>query len=113
VSAKVTTKIGRVTVLEHLHVEPALLTSFCEHHHITKLALFGSVLRDDFGGDSDIDVLVAFEEGHTPGWEFFALEDELLALLGSAVDLGTFGGLQAHARKKVLVSTQVVYDVAA
>jgi len=108
-----TTKLAGVTVLERIRVQPETLQSFCQRHHITKLAVFCSVLRDDFGGDSDIDVLVAFDEGHTPGWEFLALEDELSALFGRAVDLGTFNGLQAHARGDVLASAQVVYDAAA
>src|SRR5262249_20322115 len=47
------------------------LEVFCRRHHIRKLALFGSVLRDDFGPDSDVDVLVEFEPGHVPGLAFF------------------------------------------
>ena len=50
------------------------LEVFCRRHHIHKLALFGSVLRDDFGPDSDVDVLVEFEPGHVPGLAFFDME---------------------------------------
>jgi uncharacterized protein len=51
------------------------LANFCRHNHIHKLALFGSVLRDDFGPDSDVDVLVEFEPGHVPGLRFFTLKE--------------------------------------
>ena len=46
------------------------IARFCRQHHIRKLALFGSVLRDDFGADSDVDVLVEFEPGRVPGLRF-------------------------------------------
>jgi len=101
-----------MTVFQRLPVEPEALEDFCKRHHITKLALFGSVLRGDYDDSSDVDVLVAFEAGHTPGWEFFALEDELGALLGRKVDLGTFGGLRNHARDDILSSAYVIYDAA-
>ncbi len=47
------------------------ITEFCRRHHIRRLSLFGSVLTGDFRPDSDVDVLVEFEEGHTPGLVFF------------------------------------------
>jgi predicted nucleotidyltransferase len=65
------------------------LGQFCRRHHISRLAFFGSVLRDDFGPESDIDVLVEFESGHVPGLTFFAMEEELSELLGRPVDLHT------------------------
>lgn len=52
-------------------VDQMKLAAFCRKHHIRKLAFFGSVLRDDFGPDSDVDVLVEFEPGYTPGLAFF------------------------------------------
>lgn len=58
------------------------IADFCRRSHIRRLSLFGSVLRDDFGPDSDVDVLVEFEPGHTPGYEFFAMEDELAGIVG-------------------------------
>ena len=67
------------------------VVDFCRHHHIKRLSLFGSALRDDFGPKSDIDVLVEFEDGKTPS--FFRLsdmEDELSAMLdGRKADLRT------------------------
>ena len=65
------------------------IAEFCRRHHIRRLALFGSVLRDDFRPDSDVDVLVEFEPGHVPGLAFFDMEAELSAILGRKVDLNT------------------------
>ena len=59
--------MGRAKLTMPIHQ----LEMFCRRHHICKLALFGSVLRDDFGPDSDVDVLVEFEPGHVPGLAFF------------------------------------------
>ncbi len=86
------------------------LAAFCRRHHIRKLALFGSVLREDFGPDSDVDVLVEFEPGHTPGWEIVALEDELSLLLGRAVDLRTPEELSRHWRQQVVDSAYVIHE---
>jgi len=74
------------------------IAAFCQRHHIRRLALFGSVLRDDFTPDSDVDVLVEFEAGHAPGWEFIAIQDELSEILGRSVDLNTPGFLSRHFR---------------
>ncbi|MBN1120700.1 MAG: nucleotidyltransferase family protein [Anaerolineae bacterium] len=86
------------------------IAAFCDRHHIRRLALFGSVLRDDFGPDSDIDVLVEFEPGHVPGWEFFAMADELAIILGYPVDMTTPDGLSKYIRADVLAQAQVIYD---
>ncbi len=88
------------------------LIEFCRRHHIRKLSLFGSVLRDDFRSDSDIDVLVEFEPGRTPGFGFFAMEEELSELLGRKVDLNTPGFLSPRFREEVLAEAQVQYDEA-
>lgn len=85
------------------------LADFCRHNHIRRLALFGSVLRDDFGPDSDVDVLVEFEPGHVPGLRFFALENELSELLGRKVDLNTPGFLSPYFRRRVLAEAEVQY----
>jgi predicted nucleotidyltransferase len=86
------------------------IAAFCEKHHIRKLALFGSVLRDDFRDDSDIDVLVEFEPDAHPGWEIVSMQDELSELLGRQVDLGTFNGLSKYIRKPVMRSAQIIYE---
>lgn len=85
------------------------MADFCRRHHIHSLALFGSVLREDFRPDSDVDVLVEFEVGHTPGWDLFDLEDELSGVLGRRVDLNTPGFLSRSFRQPVLDEAQIVY----
>src|SRR5947209_1463763 len=62
--------------------DPEQVAEFCRRHQITRLSLFGSVLRDDFTPESDVDVLVEFAPGRTPGVEFFALGDELGGIIG-------------------------------
>ena len=85
------------------------IAAFCRKHHIRKLALFGSVLRDDFRPDSDVDVLVEFEPGYVPGLAFFAMQEELSALLGRKVDMHTPHFLSRYFRDEVLQSAQVQY----
>ncbi|HEY8751729.1 MAG TPA: nucleotidyltransferase family protein [Tepidisphaeraceae bacterium] len=84
------------------------VAAFCRRHHIRRFALFGSILREDFRPDSDIDVLVEFEEGHIPGFAFFELERELSELLGRRVDLNTPGFLSPHFRDQMQVEEQHV-----
>ena len=85
------------------------LAEFCRRHHIRKLAFFGSVLRDDFGPQSDVDVLVEFEEGKTPGFAFFGMQAELSKILGRKVDLNTPGFLNKYFRDRVLSEAKVEY----
>jgi hypothetical protein len=85
------------------------IRAFCERNHIRKLALFGSVLRDDFGADSDVDVLVEFEPCYVPGFAFFAMQDELSTILGRDVDLSTTGFLSPHIRDDVESEARVEY----
>jgi predicted nucleotidyltransferase len=86
------------------------IARFCRRHHIQRLALFGSVVRDDFRPDSDVDVLVQFEPGKAPGWEFFGMQDELTQLLGRNVDLNTPGFLSRYFRDRVLAEAETVYE---
>jgi predicted nucleotidyltransferase len=88
------------------------LAALCRRYHVRRLSLFGSVLRDDFGPQSDIDVLVEFDAGRTPGFAFFRLEDELSALLGRRVDLNTRASLSRHFRDRVLFDARDVYVAA-
>ena len=94
--------------IKHAQAE---IAAFCRRHHIRKLALFGSVLRDDFRADSDIDVLVEFEPGQVPGFLGIArLERELAELLAvSKVDLRTPEDLSRYFRAEVLASAEVQY----
>ena len=87
------------------------MAAFCRRNHVRKLSLFGSVLREDFGPESDIDVLVEFEPDHVPGFfRLAALERELSALLGDhKVDLRTPEDLSRYFRQQVLAGARVVY----
>ncbi len=89
--------------------DKARIAEFCRRNHIRRLALFGSALRDDFGPDSDVDVLVEFEPGHTPGLEFFSMQDELSGILGRPVDLNTPGFLSPYFRDKVVQEAEALY----
>ncbi len=84
--------------------------AFCQRNHVRKLALFGSVLRDDFGPESDVDVLVEFEPGTRVGLVKMAgLEIELSALLGRRVDLRTAPELSRYFRDEVIRTAEVLY----
>ncbi|HEU4752833.1 MAG TPA: nucleotidyltransferase domain-containing protein [Armatimonadota bacterium] len=85
------------------------LADFCRRNHIRRLSLFGSVLRDDFRPDSDVDVLVEFDPGKTPGLRFFALEEELEGLLGRRIDLNTPGFLNPRFRQRVQATAETIY----
>lgn len=99
-----------MTKKAHIEVPEDEIASFCKKHHIHKLALFGSVLRDDFGSDSDVDILVKFEPGHVPSlFHLFDMEDELSTILGVRVDLRTPGDLSRYFRQKVLFTAEVSY----
>jgi len=89
--------------------EPGRLAELCRRHHIQRLSLFGSVLRDDFGPASDIDVLVEFAAGQEPGLAFFTIEAELSTLLGRKVDLHTQGFLSPYIRARALTDAQSLY----
>ena len=95
-------------------LRPETLAAFCERWQVTELALFGSVLRDDFGPDSDIDLLIGFEIGQSPGlFGIVEMEDELAELSGRRVDLVSRRAVENsrnHIRRKaILDSAQVVY----
>jgi predicted nucleotidyltransferase len=94
-----------------LNFEEVRLGDFCRRNHIARLSFFGSVLRDDFTPASDIDVLVVFEEGRTPGFlEVARIERELSVILDSRkVDLRTFQDLSRYFRTEVLASAEVQY----
>ena len=84
----------------------------CRRWHIRRLALFGSAIRDDFGPDSDIDILVDFEPGHAPGFDFITIQDELTEIFDNEVDLHTPASLSKYFRDDVLESARDLYDAA-
>jgi hypothetical protein len=88
------------------------LAQFCQRHHIRKLSLFGSVLRDDFTPESDIDFLVEFEPGKTPGFfKIVSMEIELSERLeGRKIDLRTPNELSIYFRDRVMAEAVVQYD---
>ncbi len=94
-----------------LNISNNEIADFCQRHHIRKFALFGSVLRDDFRPDSDIDVLVEFEPGHVPGYITLGkMQIELSELFGRQVDLKTPASLSRYFRQTVLDIAQVRYE---
>jgi hypothetical protein len=86
------------------------LAAFCQQHQIRKLSLFGSVLREDFRADSDVDILVEFEPEARIGWHIVTIADALSDLVGHPVDLRTSAELSRHFRKQVLAEAQVIYE---
>ena len=88
------------------------IADFCRRHRIRRLSLFGSVLRDDFGPESDVDVLVEFEPGARVGLRFFAMERELSQILARKVDLNTPGFLSDDILHDALAEAEVQYDSA-
>ena len=108
-----TCKRGSTT---RLHFPEDRIAGTCRRHHIRRLALFGSVLRDDFTSESDVDVLVEFAPGKTPGLAFITIQDELSEILGRRVDLHTFSGIERSRnwllREEILNSAEVQYEQA-
>ena len=97
---------------ENFFISEDKIADFCHRHHIRRLALFGSVLRHDFGPESHVDVLVEFEEGHVPGFEFVSMEDELSGIVGRKVDLHTPASLSRYFRDEVLAEAVEQYVAA-
>jgi hypothetical protein len=95
-----------------LTIDRDRVAEFCRRHHVRRLALFGSVLRDDFGPTSDVDVLVEFEPGHVPGLAFFTMQEELSRVIGRPVDLNTAGFLSRYFRGAVLDEAEPLYVAA-
>lgn len=104
----------RVQLRPELGIQHEDLAAFCRRRHITWLAVFGSVLRDDFGPASDVDVIVEFAPGQTPSlFGMYDLEQELSALLsGRKVDLGIKESLSRWIKDRVLAEARVLYDAA-
>ncbi len=83
---------------------------FCRRNHIRRLSFFGSVLRDDFRPDSDVDVLVEFEPDHVPGFiGIIRMESELSEITGRSVDLRTPQELSRYFRDDVVATAEVIY----
>lgn len=93
-----------------IQIPNSKLAEFCQRHHIRKLALFGSVLREDFTPESDVDWLVEFEPEKVPGYIRLAgMENELSEMIGRKADLRTPNELSRYFRQDVLDLAVVQY----
>ena len=96
-----------------IDVDQDRIAAFCRKHHIRKLSFFGSVLRDDFGPESDVDVLVEFDPEHVPGFfRLSAMERELSEIVGRRVDLRTAEDLSRYFRDEVVRNAELRYEAA-
>ncbi|MFQ5461412.1 MAG: nucleotidyltransferase family protein [Phycisphaerae bacterium] len=95
--------------VDQLNISRDRIAEFCKSHHICRLALFGSVLRDDFTPESDVDILVEFEDGHTPGLDLFAMQDELYEMRCRKVNLNTRAFFSPYFRDEVLADAEDLY----
>ena len=86
------------------------IEGLCRKYHVARLALFGSVAREDAQESSDLDLLVSFQPGKTPGLGFFMFQEELHDMLGLPVDLNTAEDLSSHFREQALREAKVVYE---
>lgn len=97
--------------LKNITIPKEKISNLCQNWHIHKLSLFGSVLRDDFTTDSDIDILVEFEVGFTPSFfKLHQIQEELSQLFDErTIDLVTIKSLNHRIRERVLATAEVCY----
>ena len=101
------TAAGRITA------SPEAISDFCRRHHVRRLSLFGSVLREDFRPESDVDVLVEFEPAGVPDFfELVGMKEELASIFGRRVDLKTPNSLSPYFRDRVLAEALRLHDAA-
>lgn len=108
-----TTKISDHQIYHRLGITPQQLAEFCQRLQIIELALFGSILRDDFNANSDVDILVTFQPNHSWGLEFIQMREQLSTLFNRPVDLMTKQSIiNSHnllRRQNVLNSAEIIY----
>ena len=92
-----------------IHIPQDRIAEFCQRNHIRKMALFVSVIRDDFTPDSDVDILVEFAPGRTPGLAYFDMARDLSKIIGRKVDLNTSSELSKYFRQEVLDEAEEIY----
>ncbi len=96
--------------MSQIEISRKQVAEFCQRHHMRELALFGSVLTDDFHEKSDVDVLVQFMPGEEPGlFALAGMELELSELLGRKVDMRTPDDLSQYFRKEVMRAAEIQY----
>jgi hypothetical protein len=103
-------------LVKNIEIPIDKIADFCQRWKITELALFGSVLRDDFRSDSDVDILVTFDpDAHRTLFDMVDMQDELEAVFGRKVDLVSRRGIERSRnylrRKAILNSAQIIYAV--
>src|SRR5437899_11587523 len=103
------------TVATRISIPYEQIERFCRKWHITRFELFGSILRDDFDpGRSDVDVLVTFALGATPGLAYFSAEEELARILGRPVEMTTRRTVEQSdnwiRREAILAEAQMIYE---
>ncbi len=101
-------------VVKNIEIPTDKIANFCQRWKITEFALFGSVLRDDFRPDSDVDILVTFDpDAHRTLFDMVDMQDELEAIFGRKVDLISKRGIERSRnylrRKAILNSAQIIY----
>ena len=100
-------------VYNGVQISDEVIVAFCRRHRIGRLALFGSVLRDDFRPESDVDVLVEYKPDSGVGYiQMGEMESELSAIIGRRVELHTPADLSTHFREEVLCEAQTLYVAA-
>ncbi len=93
-----------------IKIDSGRIRQFCTRHHLTKLSLFGSILTDRFGPDSDVDVLFEYDPAHIPSlFDVAAMEEELTKILGRRADMRTPLDLSRHFREEVVRGALVQY----
>jgi predicted nucleotidyltransferase len=102
-------------VVARIELPRERIADFCRRWHVVELALFGSVLRDDFRPDSDVDVLVTFDPENTPSlFDLAEMQDELAEIFGRPVDVASRKGVEQSPnpfrRKAILGSARIVYE---
>lgn len=108
--------IDQLTIYQRLNLTPEQLAAFCKQHHILELSLFGSVLRNDFKDDSDIDMLVVFDHSAIPHlslMDLVGMEYHLEDMVGRSVDLIEKRSIMDSSnwirRNNILNTAQVIY----
>jgi predicted nucleotidyltransferase len=93
-----------------LDISKEAIAEFCRRNGIRRLGFYGSVLRDDFGPESDVDVLVEFEPGQVVGFRIVDIEEELSLILGGRkVDMVNPKYLNRRLKDRILASAEVQY----
>lgn len=105
----VTGTLINVRIRADLDIDGERLTELCRRWHLRELSVFGSVLTDEFGPDSDIDLLYEFEDGHAPGWAIVDLAEELESLFGRPVDLVGRRSIHWLIRDRVLAQAKTLH----